>query len=299
MGKLKVSHKAYAAWDYEKELEELNQKSRDGWQLVKGGCFRSVFEQDDKVVYRYQLDYNTDIENRMRYIETFREQGWEYISSTFNGWHYFRKLYDPELPQEEYEIYTDSSGISEMEQRWLKLSSILLAALIVMGIVMLVMGVRYPEWTRVPMILLYVDFIVYIGIGRRKLKRKGGYEGKVFSLSAMVYIAVACWIVGIVLSMARPDCRGTFEGQGIVGMEAEKFKVNYKDNYYLDLKIDSEAPVEFKIVDDGGNVAYSNSEMNVDEENIRIKLSRGEYQVYVGGMDESVNGNIRVAYELD
>lgn len=298
MGKLKVSHKAYAAWDYEKELKELDQKSRDGWQLVKGGCFRSVFEHDDKVVYRYQLDYNTDIENRMRYIETFREQGWEYISSTFNGWHYFRKLYDPRIPEEEYEIYTDSSRISEMEQRWLKLSSILLAALTIMGIMMLVMSIRSPEWTRVPMILLYVDFIVYIGIGRRKLKRKSGYDSKVFSLSAMVYIAVACWIVGMILSMARPDCQGTFAGDGIVGMESEKFKVNYKDNYYLDLKIDSEAPVEFKIVDDGGNVVYSNTEMNVDEENIRLQLSRGEYQVRIEGTDGSVNGNIRVIYEL-
>lgn len=299
MGKLKVSHKAYAAWDYEKELKELNQKSRDGWQLVKGGCFRSVFEQDNQVVYRYQLDYNTDIENRMRYIETFREQGWEYISSTFNGWHYFRKPYDPQVPEEEYEIYTDSSGISEMEQRWLKLSLFLLVTLTIIGVMMLVMGVRYPEWTRVPMLLLYADFIVFIGIGRRKIKRKGGYEGKVFSLSAMVYIAVACWIVGIVLSMARPDCRGTFEGQGIVGMAGEKFKVNYKDNYYLNLEIDSEIPIEFKIVDESGNVAYSNSEMIVNEENIRLKLSRGEYQVRIEGANGNKDSRIRVAYELD
>lgn len=299
MGKLKVSHKVYAAWDYEKELKELDQKSRDGWQLVKGGCFRSVFEQDNKVVYRYQLDYNTDIENRMRYIETFCEQGWEYISSTFNGWHYFRKLYDPQVSEEEYEIYTDSSGISEMEQRWLKLSSILLVVLIIMGVVMLVMGVRYPEWTRVPMLLLYVDFVAFIGIGRRKIKRKGGYEGKVFSLSAMVYIAVACWLIGIILAAARPDCRATLEGQGIIGMAGEKFKVNYKDNYYLDLEIDSEIPIEFKIVDESENVAYSNSEMTVNEENIRLKLSRGEYQVRIEGADGNRDSRIRVAYELD
>lgn len=299
MGKLKVSHKAYAAWDYEKELKELNQKSRDGWQLVKGGCFRSVFEQDNKVVYRYQLDYNTDIENRMRYIDMFREQGWEYISSTFNGWHYFRKPYDPQVPEEEYEIYTESFGISEMEQRWLKLSSILLVTLTIMGVMMLVMGVRYPEWTRVPMLLLYVDFIVFIGIGRRKIKRKSGYEGKVFSLSAMVYIAVACWLIGIILAVARPDCVAALEGPGIIGMEGEKFKVNYKDNYYLDLEIDSEIPIEFKIVDESGNVAYSNSEMVVDEENIRLKLSRGEYQVRIEGADGNKDSRIKVAYELD
>lgn len=172
MGKLKTSHKAYAAWDYKKEIEDLNQKSREGWQLIKGGCFRSVFEQDEQVVCRYQLDYNTDIENRMRYIETFREQGWEYMNSTFNGWHYFRKPYDSDLPEEEYEIYTDSSGFSEMEQRWTRLALILLIAMSVMGGSMLIRGVQYPEWSRVPMILLYLDFVVFTGMGLRRLKKK-------------------------------------------------------------------------------------------------------------------------------
>ena len=35
MGKRKISHAAYAAWDYKKEIEDLNKKSQEGWQLVK------------------------------------------------------------------------------------------------------------------------------------------------------------------------------------------------------------------------------------------------------------------------
>ena len=114
MGKQKISHAAYAAWDYKKEIEDLNKKSQEGWQLVKGGCFKSIYEQNDQVCYRYQLDYNTDIENKVLYLEMFEDQGWEYINSTFNGWHFFRKPYNPELPEEEYEIYTDSSAIPDM-----------------------------------------------------------------------------------------------------------------------------------------------------------------------------------------
>ena len=114
MGKRKISHAAYAAWDYKKEIEDLNKKSQEGWQLVKGGCFKSIYEQNDQACYRYQLDYNTDIENKVLYLEMFEDQGWEYINSTFNGWHFFRKPYDPELPEEEYEIYTDSSAIPDM-----------------------------------------------------------------------------------------------------------------------------------------------------------------------------------------
>ena len=85
MGKQKISHAAYAAWDYKKEIEDLNKKSQEGWQLVKGGCFKSIYEQNDQVCYRYQLDYNTDIENKVLYLEMFEDQGWEYINSTFNG----------------------------------------------------------------------------------------------------------------------------------------------------------------------------------------------------------------------
>ncbi len=101
----KRSYRIYAAWDYTKEIEDLNKESENGWQLIKGGCFHSVFERDEGVVYRYQLDYNDKIDNRMRYIETFNEQGWEYINSTFNGWHYFRKIYVPGTDEREYDIY--------------------------------------------------------------------------------------------------------------------------------------------------------------------------------------------------
>lgn len=92
MGKQKISHAAYAAWDYKKEIEDLNKKSQEGWQLVKGGCFKSIYEQNDQVCYRYQLDYNTDIENKVLYLEMFEDQGWEYINSTFNGWHFSGSL---------------------------------------------------------------------------------------------------------------------------------------------------------------------------------------------------------------
>lgn len=295
MGKLRTSHKAYAAWDYKKELEDLNLKSREGWQLVKGGCFKSVFEQDTQVVYRYQLGYNTDIENRMRYIETFREQGWEYLNSTFNGWHYFRKPYDPELPEDEYEIYTDSSGLSEMEQRWTRLAAILLIALSVMGISALITEVRYPEWPMVPMLLLYLDFIVFIGIGLHRLRKKEKEYHKAFSLSAMVYIAVICWIAGMILSVFRPDAGGTVKGTGST-RSYENFNVSYPDNYYLDLTMDNEIPCEFQIVDQEGEIVYSNQEKMVEEENIQLKLSKGTYQVNIIANDDGTGGNTQVTY---
>ena len=94
----------YAAWEFDREVRDLEARSRNGWQLIKGGCFHSKFAFDDSVQYRYALDFNQGIEDPARYREIFAEQGWEFINSTFNGWHYFRKAYDPSLPEEEYQI---------------------------------------------------------------------------------------------------------------------------------------------------------------------------------------------------
>ncbi|MFQ7508851.1 DUF2812 domain-containing protein [Anaerobutyricum hallii] len=104
---------------------------------------QSIYEQNDQVCYRYQLDYNTDIENKVLYLEMFEDQGWAYINSTFNGWHFFRKPYDPELPEEEYEIYTDSSAIPDMERRWVRLAYSFTAVISVFLIFMIVRMIQY------------------------------------------------------------------------------------------------------------------------------------------------------------
>lgn len=124
----KTRYRMYFAWNYDKEIEDLNKLSREGWQLTKGGCFYSEFEKNTDEVYRYQIDFNNTRDDKNRYIETFEEQGWEYINSTFNGWHYFKKKYDENLTNEDYQIYVDKG---EMLDRWIRLASVLIVALIV------------------------------------------------------------------------------------------------------------------------------------------------------------------------
>ena len=116
-----TSHKFYAVWEYKREENDLNEASKNGLQLVKGGCFHSVFRQDDSIRYIYQLDYCPKISDKNRYIECFQDAGWEYVNSTFNGWHYFRRPYDPELSEEDTKIYTDLDSLYAMENRWCRL----------------------------------------------------------------------------------------------------------------------------------------------------------------------------------
>ncbi len=132
--KTKTTFNVFAAWDFDKEAEEYNRMSEKGWQLVNGGCFCQKYEFDDGVVYRYQLDFNNKIDNMERYDEMFREMGWERTNSTFNDWHIFRKKYDPSLPDEEYEIYTDSESRIEMLNRWKRMWIIVTLLVIVSAI---------------------------------------------------------------------------------------------------------------------------------------------------------------------
>lgn len=113
-----TSHKFYAVWEYKREEKDLNEASKNGLQLIKGGCFHSTFRRDDSVRYIYQLDFCPKIPDKNRYIECFEDAGWEYVNSTFNGWHYFRRPYTPELSPEDVKIYTDKDSLYMMENRW-------------------------------------------------------------------------------------------------------------------------------------------------------------------------------------
>ncbi|MCC8357966.1 MAG: DUF2812 domain-containing protein [Oscillospiraceae bacterium] len=131
----------YAPWSFQKELDDLDAASREGWQLVKGGRLVRRFRREEGV-YRFALDYDFDLQDHNRYYATFREQGWELVNNTWNGWHYFRKRYDPALPESDYEIFTDAASRREMAERLAKryrgsmFSELLCAAMCLAGIML-------------------------------------------------------------------------------------------------------------------------------------------------------------------
>ena len=121
----------YPLWEAHDEERDLNIASKNGLQLIEGKEFSWILEKNDTVRYTYQIDYNPKAKNDPRYIEIFAEMGWEYISSTFNGWHYFKKPYaegqqhpNGDVVKSE-RIYTDEESFNEMENRWQKLGTIL------------------------------------------------------------------------------------------------------------------------------------------------------------------------------
>lgn len=294
------SFKAYPAWDYQSEIDELNRQSEQGWQLLHGGCFGSKFVKNPAVRYRYQLDFRR-VEDKARYIETFREQGWEYVDSTINNWHFFRKLYDPALPEEAYEIFTDRESLTEMRRRWTRIASIIG---IVVGLAAVVYGVRLaltPNWPALAQFLTFAIESAFLLRGavlmRRRKDARGPYNEHALFAAFLIVLLLGC-AAGITLTELRPntDVRSQTEAllEPTEEMEWTGILVRYADNYYLSLEIEAAEPLTFSVVSAAGETVYTKTATNLNEKNIRLRLTKGEYL-----MNVSASSCFKVRCEID
>ena len=285
MKKTKTSYKAYAAWEFDREVQDLEERSRNGWQLIKGGCFHSKFSFDDSVQYRYALDFNQDITDPMRYRETFADQGWEFINSTFNGWHYFRKAYDPSLPEEEYQIYTDTASRKEMADRWRRVARIIGGIELALGIVLLGLNFRVPAIHSLCIVTGSVLLGLLLLLSARWIGRPDRRR-----LSARMLIPIfLLFMISLVFGSYRISF--TTQTEYIVPEDASAwqfdFDVKLPDIYTLDVHVD--APEKAMIVIAKGSSSdgtydtlpqYYAAEGTQIEQRARLFLAPGTYTVY-------------------
>ena len=289
-GKMKRRFRVYAAWDYQQEVEDLNRASEQGLQLVRAGLFSSKFEQDSSVRYRYQADFQRLNATEMhRYLTLFEEQGWEHVNSLFNGWHYFRKRYDPSLPESAYEIYTDTASLREMRRRWTLVAVIAAVFHMLVTVCSTVMLVLRPQ---LPNLLYTLSFGMLLGLFlygivrmKRKAPRKGRSRDGVLFLIVLVLFAVVClWLVPHLRGM-RPNFNantgGSSDGSGAVSQITDwvDFSVGYCDFYYMDLNIDAETPMTFALKNEAGETVYTLTDDQYTEDRIRLRLEAGTYHI--------------------
>ena len=275
----------YSAWNYEREIEDLNRASEQGWQLVKGGCFHSRFVKEPGVRYKYQLDYRK-IEDMGRYIETFREQGWEYINSTFNGWHYFRKLYDPALPEDAYEIFTDRESLKEMNGRWARLA---LGIGIILALFAAVYAVRMISRPNLPMLIQFLVFAIESAVLLRgwSIMRSNSASRNRRGDSALLAVFLAVIILGAAAGVTMASMRPHFTtspqaasiDQPFEDEQQMSFEIRYPDSYYFNLEMESAEPMTFRIVNEDGTPVYEVKQAKFCEEDIRLKLPAGQYRI--------------------
>ena len=274
----------YSAWNYEKEIEDLNKRSEQGWQLVKGGLLHNKFRKNPNVRWRYQLDYR-DVEEKGRYIETFREQGWEYINSTFNHWHYFRKAYDPALPEEAYEIFTDRESLREMNKSWVRMA---LIAIVLLAGFAVSRGIEMITRPRLPVLAQLLAFLLEIALLLRgvlimrnpEASRNRRHDSAI--LTAILAVALRGAAAAIPLTVLRPSLsteqRLDAVEAPIVDNRWVDFTVKYPDNYFLDLELEAEKPMTFAIYNEAGEAVYTCTESSFQQKDIRLRLEPGTYQ---------------------
>lgn len=285
----KTTHKIYTAWNYEKELADLNKASEEGWQLIEGGCFHSRFVYREGIRYRYQLDFRR-VEDLPRYIETFREQGWEYINSTFNNWNYFRKVYNPSKPEENYEIFTDRQSQSEMNHRWGRIALICFVATLLVSVYFFASMMMTPS---LPYLCIFVAMAIEtlfllrgILIMRKtdtnKLRRS---DSSLFV--GMLLALVIGFTAFITLSAMRPvqSFRQKTDGlsEPMLAKRWVDFEVSYKDNYFIDVEVTANAPLTVALVNEDGETVYTQTGEAFTAENARVKLDSGRYWVTLSG----------------
>ena len=306
MRKYKTTHKMYSAWNYEREIEDLNKMSEQGWQLVAGRMFSCKFKRDESVRYRYQLDYRPKLDDKPGYIESFREFGWQHVSSTLNGWHYFRKPYDPALPEDEYEIFTDRSSLQEMNNRWAKLGT---GVLIFGGIVaaaLIAILICRPTLSTLALFVEYALLMFVIGRGVFIMKnpdRSKNRKGDTAATALMFTLVLACGIGSVTLTHLRAnmDCRMTAGYMDALPAEPEDaclwntIKVSYPDLYYIDLDVKADVPLTFTLLNEAGETVYTATGADVHEEDIRVLLHRGEYRIY---LSDFAGGAMEVQFDM-
>lgn len=244
----------YAAWDYTHEIDDLNKMSEQGWQLVKGGLCSNLYKKNEDIRYKYQLDYNNHIDEMGRYIETFREQGWEYVNSTWNGWHYFRKLYDASKPADDYEIYNDNQSLIEMQGKWKCLATGMSIALFLFFILEVIFDIRA---FRIPTtILCAVLLIEAIMIGRgafvmRNPKRAGSKNKGRRITAAMIILWAGLLLTFFGICNRAEGISSTAESyEAVTGGKAVdlyEMKISYPDFYHFEIKGELGAPANFTL----------------------------------------------------
>ena len=256
MKKIKRRYVMYPAWEYKQEVADLNALSDAGWQLQKGGCFRSVFYWDETARYRYALDYNNHIDDPSRYRDTFAEQGWEFVNDTFNGWHFFRKRYDPSLPEEEYEIYTDEQSVQDMAGRWSRLGYALGAVELAVTAVNGLMALRHPSIFSILVTLacLMLGVTILTGAWRIRHQRLAGKPRK--SLRWCFGTAFSILALGLLFGVLRyyQSSSSEYVYDPSAPPWTWEMSAPLPDFYTMDVEADTDAMVNITVTNKDGKV---------------------------------------------
>ena len=300
----------YIAWDFEDEINDLNSKSDEGWQLVSGGSVISRFEYDTSVRYRYYVETKRKLKNKEEYLDSFRDEGWELVNKTRSGTFYFRKKYNELLTDSEYDLIAMArlSGGESLEkankqamQRWSWL-------IILIGIIILFMDLMLakeilsePQLSQIGVAAEYgaLSILVY-KVGMMVWHRiQNVHKVRRLNLIQFLAVIVSGILVSQLLIMNRASS-GQISSAIKAGETAESsyvFESKYPDFYYLDVNIPYDVSSKIRVLSQSGDTVYQNEEDGLKLSGERIHLDRGKYAIYIISNSEKTSDDY-ITYEI-
>lgn len=295
-------------WEFEREAAELNRLSDEGWQLVKPRAFGFSLERNDAVRYRYRLDRNQKPDDR--YYASFAEQGWE-NAGRVNGWTYFRKPYDPALPESEYEIYTDAASYADMLKAGIKQSMwlmIVYAGITLIYLMQLLFGAGHGTLhtlyildTALFGLCMLMHFLNWWQLRRLRDGGRAPINGAAINISALIACAAAVVIlvVTLVSGLQRPVLETRMSSWSVdEGDPVELyFDVTRGGRYCIELSATVEDSVTVWIEDESGAHVGMSADGDVDmlilaassgECSSTVRLEEGSYTLHVESDGEAV-----------
>ncbi len=292
IGRLKIKPIMFLAYDYDREENYINAMSKKGWQLVKGGLFHHTYVKSDEE-YCYKLDFNNKVHFSMdehcRYLSFYHEQGWEHINSTINGWHYFRKKYDPKLGEEDYNIYTDDTSLQEMLGRWNKIARLMQVITIFYFLYYLFYFFQSHSFLALAAsaLMLFPFALFQIGISNMRAKRIG-FKSRSTTGTFGGYLLISALLLSFCLSFFLVNHEYYYDKIDYTA-KINQHTPDYSDTltlkkdgtYYLDVKCKSERGIVAVHIINNGTLIFKAGGGDFHISNKRLNLKAGDYTVEV------------------
>lgn len=301
MSMIRKKYRIYPAWRYQEEIEELNKESAAGWQLIQGGCISSRFVYDKSKLYRYQLDFIGTGKDSLRYFEIFAEQGWEHVNSLFNGWHYFRKEYSPDMDDSEFQIYTDRAELPGANTRWNRVAKLLMFIWSALCLISCVHMILTPKIMYTPILLLNFTCLFTFGYGFVMMQTRGYYK-KASMISKLAIPSVFLFVIlnSVFVSLGT-DSSASAQGMYFTNIQEDiylnDFIIKLPDFYYLDGTLEADDGVTLVIVNEKGDSIYTISD-GENVENVRIWMTTGKYKVVLQQEENTIRKSISFSYQI-
>ena len=211
------------------------------------------------------------------------------MNSTFNGWHYFKKIYKEGMSADEIVIYTDRESLYEMQSRWMRLMKTFAIIFTLMMIVYTIGGIMTHHNPIIieGLVIGLMGLTMGLGVRSANQKRQGKKESFYIKMQWVFPVAVIILVAILIYSFFSPT--DVFnENFNYIGMAQDslprssgEIEIKKDGIYYLDLDFKvGNGTMMISMQDEKGQEVYKNVADRCSVNDWKLDLKAGTYKIY-------------------